>query len=78
MGKGWGSDGLGGRVSGIGIYTIIDLHEKVRGTENLIFGSGAETDEQCAEMIDRLSATDNPTEVSHRNRIPCVVVRMES
>jgi hypothetical protein len=60
------------------LYTIIDLHEKVRGTENLIFGSGAETDEQCAEMIDRLSATDNPTEVSHRNRIPCVVVRIES
>lgn len=46
------------------IYTIIDLQEKVRGPENLIFGMGAETDQQCADMIDRLEGIYRfPTEV---------------
>jgi hypothetical protein len=36
------------------IYTVVDLEEQVRGTENLIFGMGAETDEECAEMLARL------------------------
>ena len=50
------------------LYTVVDIEEKVRGTENLIFGAGAETDEQCEEMLQRLESGD--TEVSHRNRIP--------
>lgn len=37
------------------LYTIVDLEENVRGTENLIFGAGAETREQCEEMLDRLN-----------------------
>lgn len=36
------------------LYTIVDLLEGVRGPENLVFGFGAETDEQCAEMVKRL------------------------
>lgn len=36
------------------LYTIVDLVEGIRGAENLILGFGAETNEQCANMINRL------------------------
>ena len=49
------------------LYTVCDLAEGVRGTENLVFGEGAETEEQCAEMLARLESGE--TEVSHRNRV---------
>jgi hypothetical protein len=49
------------------LYTIIDWSEKVRGTENLIFGMGAITDKDCNDMLERL--TQGQTEVSHRHRI---------
>ncbi len=49
------------------LYTVVDRKENVRGTENLIFGFGAETKEQCEEMLERL--TDGESEVSHRNRV---------
>jgi hypothetical protein len=56
------------------LYTVIDLEHKVRGTENLIFCAGAESDEDCAAMLHRLEGRDGDlgftTEVSHRNRIP--------
>lgn len=50
------------------LYTVIDFQRGIRGTENLIFGAGAETDEQCAEMLERLAS--GFTEVSRRNQIP--------
>lgn len=46
------------------LYCIIDWGNKVRGTENLVFGLGAETKQQCEEMLQRLTA--GKTEVSHR------------
>lgn len=49
------------------LYTVVSFLENVRGTENLVFGFGAETREQCEEMLERL--TQGETEVSHRNRI---------
>lgn len=49
------------------LYSIISWHQDIRGTENLIFGEGAETDDDCAEMLDRL--TTGETEVSSRNNI---------
>ena len=49
------------------LYTVIDLSRNIRGTENLIFGMGAETKELCEEMLIRLQSGE--TEVSHRNRI---------
>jgi hypothetical protein len=54
------------------LYTVIDMHEKVRGTENLVFGAGAETTELCEEMLARLEGRSDrdKTEVSRRNRIP--------
>lgn len=50
------------------LYTVIDWRSKIRGTENLIFPLGAETLEQCQEMLQRL--TDGASEVSYRNNIP--------
>lgn len=54
------------------LYTIIDLEDRVRGAENLVLGAGAETRQQCEEMLARLEgrAGDFPTEVSKRNRVP--------
>lgn len=49
------------------LYTIIDWFNDVRGPENLIFGMGAESDEDCKEMLERL--TQGESEVSHRHRI---------
>lgn len=49
------------------LYTIVDLQEKVRGTENLIFGLGFETDEDCQEALLRLQSGE--TEISYRNRV---------
>lgn len=50
------------------LYTVIDWRENRRGTENLVLGFGAETDEQCAEMLERL--TQGESEVSSRNTVP--------
>ena len=65
------------------LYTVVDLVEGVRGTENLIFGMGAESDQDCQEMIERLEGKQagkfpgaEATEVSHRNRVPLVVMRI--
>lgn len=50
------------------LYTIIDFKENIRGTENLIFCAGYETDEECVEALERLATGE--TEISHRNRVP--------
>jgi hypothetical protein len=57
------------------LYTVVDKFKQIRGPENLIFGFGAETREQCEEMLARLEGRgDRPrTEVSYRNNIPLVV-----
>jgi len=47
------------------LYTVIDWEQSIRGTENLIFGMGTETQEQCQEMLKRLTAGE--TQVSRRN-----------
>ena len=56
------------------LYTIVDFVDEIRGTENLIFGHGAETDEQCQAMLSRI--TSGETEISRRNRIPLNVVEI--
>lgn len=53
------------------LYTIIDVQEKIRGTENLIFCVGFETKEQCQEALQRLAKGES--EISYRNRIPLVI-----
>lgn len=47
------------------IYTAVDYKNNIRGTENLIFCAGAESDEECEEMLQRL--TFGETEISGRN-----------
>lgn len=56
------------------IYSIVDLDEKVRGTDSLIFGLGYETEDCIAQNMALLASGE--MEVSHRNRIPLDVVRM--
>lgn len=55
------------------IYTVVDLERQIRGTENLVFGHGQETREQCYETLLRLHGIypglDWATEVSHRNNV---------
>lgn len=47
------------------LYTIIDWYNQLRGTENLMFGMGAETKKDCEEMLDRL--TNAKSDISSRN-----------
>lgn len=56
------------------LYTIIDWQIDMRGTENLVFGMGAETRELCEKMLERL--TQGESEVSHRNRVPLKIDKM--
>ena len=57
------------------LYSVIDLKKQIRGTENLIFGMGAETKEDCQEMLKRL--TSGEAEVSHRNHIYLNIERVD-
>jgi len=50
------------------LYTVVDLQEKIRGTEGLVFCVGFETRELCEEALERLAS--GYTEISYRNRIP--------
>lgn len=57
------------------LYTIIDWNNNIRGTENLVFGMGAETNRGCEEMLERL--TQGESEVSHRNRIKLNIEKLK-
>ena len=50
------------------LYFIIDLVSKRRGPDNIIFCSGYETDEMCAERLRELQ--EGKIEVSYRRGIP--------
>lgn len=49
------------------LYTIVDQWQKLRSPEDLIFGMGAETDEQCYEMLIRI--LDNKSDLSRRHEL---------
>lgn len=49
------------------LYTVVDLKQKIRGTENLVFCCGFETKELCEEALVRLQSGES--EISHRNRV---------
>lgn len=57
------------------LYFILDAVAGIRGPENLIFGFGAETDEQCQEMLARVAAGE--TEISHRHRVPWDIAQVK-
>lgn len=48
-------------------YFIIDLKERVRGPDNMVFCSGYETDEDCAERLQELQSGE--IEVSWRRYV---------
>lgn len=50
------------------LYTIIDLKEKRRGPDNMIFCSGYETDEECKERLAELQSGE--IELSRRRGLP--------
>ena len=50
------------------MYFIADLERWERGTDNMIFCSGYETQEQCEERLKELQT--GWIEVSHRNCVP--------
>lgn len=53
------------------LYTIIDWKEQRRGLEDLVFGMGAETKEQCLEMLVRLlDGRSGRSQVSFRHDVP--------
>jgi hypothetical protein len=57
------------------LYTIIDLERQERGRENLVFGMGFETDEDCQRALERLE--NGESEVSYRHCIPLVIERVD-
>lgn len=57
-------------------YTIIDLQENIRGTENLIFCMGFESDKDCNKALKRLNDINHPSEVSHRNRVELDIIKI--
>jgi hypothetical protein len=57
------------------LYTIIDFKQQIRGTENLIFCMGFETDEQCEEALQRL--VNRESEITRRNRVPLVIEKIK-
>lgn len=57
------------------MYTIIDIDKRIRGTENLVFCMGFETDEQCENALERLTCGDS--EVSRRNFVGLDIVKVK-
>ncbi len=55
------------------LYTIIDWELGIRGPSNLILNIGAETDEQCSQLLDML--TSGEIEVSHRRFVKLDISR---
>jgi hypothetical protein len=49
------------------LYTIIDLEKNIRGTENLVFCMGFESDQDCHDALERLMSGES--EISRRNYI---------
>lgn len=60
------------------IYTVLDLQRGVRGPDNLVFGMGYETREECQERLCDLQ--DGTAEVSHRPQrvLPINIDRTQS
>jgi len=67
--------GKSGTVEKTVLYTIIDWYNQLRGTENLVIGMGAETREDCEEMLERLTTAES--DVSSRNWCPLDVEAFE-
>ena len=58
------------------MYTIVDIKEKIRGTENLIFWLWAESDEDCINMLQRL--TIGESRISERNFVELKIKQLKN
>ena len=58
------------------LYCILDAVEGRRAPEGLVFGLGAETTQDCEEMLERV--TTGKTFLSRRNGVDWDVVRVET
>lgn len=52
------------------LYAIVDLVDKIRGPDNLLFGLGYETRAACETRLGELLDPETCVEISHRRRIP--------
>lgn len=50
------------------LYCVVDLVRQERGPEDLVFGYGAETDEECKAILERI--THGETQLSYRRSAP--------
>lgn len=57
------------------IYCIVDFQRGIRSPEDRLFGLGAETREQCEEMLERV--TNGETGLSHRHKCLLDIVKVE-
>lgn len=53
------------------LYTVIDWVHKIRWTENLLFWPWVSSQEQCNEMLERLTLWE--TSISQRNYVPLII-----
>jgi hypothetical protein len=51
------------------LYTIVDLVDKVRGPDNLLFSNGYETRADCEKRLAELLDPETCVDISHRRRI---------
>lgn len=58
------------------LYTILDLKDLVRGTDNLVFSYGYESKEDCLENMVRL--LNGEMEISRRNRVPLRIQKFDN
>ena len=57
------------------LYTVIDWYNQLRGAEDLVFGMGAETKEDCDSMLERL--TMGESDISSRNFVNLNIEKFE-
>lgn len=60
------------------IYCIVDLEENVRGPENLVLGMGAESDEDCVNMVKRLHGISEPPSPKHAAEIKALPIDLRA
>jgi hypothetical protein len=60
------------------LYSIIDLKDNVRGPDNMLFGGGYETREECEENLEGLVSGEYGMEVSYRRRIELNIENISS
>ena len=61
-------------LKGTVFYTIIDTHKNIRSSDDRLFCSGYESDEQCADRMNEINS--GIINLSRRNSIPCKITKI--